>query len=294
MNLVELKEYKDHVPIVAQSLAIFGLLVVGCGFLSLTVYHASLGIPQTSFLRPKIVSTGLLLLVFAAAGVIPAIVYARQKPQAVDSLKVNFINNLSAVEGYVIGVVVASGMYIRPLLGGWGEHLNSRLIWFTLVVFVPVFLDAIPASAWPLWKHMVRFVVVTACISFGLIRLHDALIAILIVWLIFCGYCVSLTRLYLRKPERFSYLYVVVTLLGIVGIFGRNIYPYIPPAACGGEPVPATVTFGDKQPPLGSAPQMKVWFVDETDAGYYFLQTKDAKKAIYIPRAGVSLIVYGD
>jgi hypothetical protein len=294
MNLAELKEYKDHVPIVAQSLAIFGLLVVGCGFLSLTVYHASLGIPQTSFLRPKIVSTGLLLVVFAASGLVPAIFYAAHKPKFEGTFKEKFINNLLTVEAYLLGVVAASSIYIRPFLGGWGDVLGNKLKWFGLIGIVPAFISAYPAKQWPWWAYVLRFAVMVASISYGLIRLGDSPLAILIGWLVWCGYAVYFARFVFRLPDRFNYLYSVMTVVGIVSVFGANIYPRISPTLCGGAPVPATITFSEKQPPLGSSPQLKVWLVDETDAGYYFLQTKDAKKAVYIPRAGVSLIVYGD
>jgi hypothetical protein len=62
MNFNDLKEYKDHAAIMAHTLALVGLIVVGLGFLTLTNHHASLEIPQISFLRPKIFSAGALLV----------------------------------------------------------------------------------------------------------------------------------------------------------------------------------------------------------------------------------------
>lgn len=295
MNLDSLKEYKDHVPLLAQGFALVGLVVVGCGFLSLTIYHASLGIPQISFIRPKIVSTGLLLVGIAASALIPAIYYSVHKPKPSDNLKQNFLHNLILFESFVVGVAVTSSLYIRPYFGGWGDILDSRLKWVGLAVIVPVLLDSYPfTKSWPLWKYVVRSILVLSSISFGLVRVGDKVLAVLILWLLACGYSVFLTHSYLREPAKFNYVQIVLTGLGVVGLFGQYIFRNIPASVCGGAPVPATITFADKQPPIGTSPQLKVWLIDETDAGYYFLQTKASKKALYIPRAGVSLISYGE
>jgi hypothetical protein len=65
-------------------------------------------------------------------------------------------------------------------------------------------------------------------------------------------------------------------------------------ALCGGAPIPVTFQFADKQPPVGTDSKMKAWIIDETDAGFYFLQSKDSKKAIFIPRNAVTAVYYGE
>jgi hypothetical protein len=39
---------------------------------------------------------------------------------------------------------------------------------------------------------------------------------------------------------------------------------------------------------------MAVFLIDETDTGFYILKSRDAKRAMYIPRGVVSLIYFGD
>ena len=289
MNFDDLKEYKDHAGVVAQSLALVGLAVVGCGFLSLTIYHASLGIPQIGFLRPKIFSTGLLLLALAAAGLWPAVYFATHKPRRADvTLKDKFISNLLTVEVFVVAIVVASCLYLRLLLDSPWPQMH----WLLFAVLLPVMLSAVPALTWPLWACLLRFVLIVTSIVIGLVQLHDPVLTVLIWWLLGCGYSVYVGRQYLSGFDKFNYIFSLLIVIGIIGSFGRLIYPHITPTVCGGAPMPATITFADKT--LVGNGQVKVWMIDETDAGFYFLQAKDAKKAVYVPRTGVSLIAYGE
>jgi hypothetical protein len=293
MNFVDLKEYKDHAAIMAQSLALIGLVVVGFGFLTLTIYHASFGIPQISFIRPKIFSAGVLLIAMAAAGFLPAIFFVALRPAKSGNLKADLVTFVLTVEAFLAGVTVAACIYLRPLLTGPGEQPFIKLRWLLLILIPPAFISAISVKNWPPWACITRSAVIITLIAIGLIGGRDELLALLVAWLILCGFSAHMVRSYFLRPKDFNYPIALFMILGAVSLFARNIYPHAPAYLCGGAPMPATVTFADKTM-LGTNGQSKVWMLDETDAGFYFLQAKDAKTAVYVPRAGVSLIVYGD
>ncbi len=95
-----------------------------------------------------------------------------------------------------------------------------------------------------------------------------------------------------KVSVRINYFTVILTVFGVVGMFGQYIFPKIPSVVCGGASVPATIQFQDKLP-NGEYSKSKVWLIEETDAGFYYLPTEDSKKAVFIPRSVVTAIYYG-
>ena len=86
----------------------------------------------------------------------------------------------------------------------------------------------------------------------------------------------------------------VMTGFGTVGFFALLLYPALPSAFLGGVPVPITFQFADKSMPIANSPQLKGWLLDETDDGFYFIQDKNTKKAVFIPRSDVTAVFYGE
>jgi len=86
----------------------------------------------------------------------------------------------------------------------------------------------------------------------------------------------------------------VISGLGAVAFFALGLYPSLPSAYFGGVPAPVTFQFADKSTPIGNSSQLKGWLLDETDGGFYIVQEKDSKKAVFIPRSGVIAVYYGE
>jgi hypothetical protein len=51
--------------------------------------------------------------------------------------------------------------------------------------------------------------------------------------------------------------------------------------------------FVDKAPFDGAA-KSRVWLIDETDVGFYVIRSKDAKKAIFLPRNTIATVYFGE
>src|ERR1700720_4864392 len=58
--------FKTRIQLAASVIAIIGVVLYGIGFLVLTIHHASFGIPLIGFLRPRIISAGILFCAFVA------------------------------------------------------------------------------------------------------------------------------------------------------------------------------------------------------------------------------------
>ena len=100
-----------------------------------------------------------------------------------------------------------------------------------------------------------------------------------------------------RNPDAVSIqrsVQSVVTCFVSVTFFALLLYPALPSAYLGGVPVPITFQFAEKSMPVANAAQLKGWLLDETDDGFYFIQDKNSKKAVFIPRTDVTAVYYGE
>ena len=90
---------------------------------------------------------------------------------------------------------------------------------------------------------------------------------------------------------------LVQTVVGVVAtfsFFGVLVYPRIPAMVGGGEPLPATIAFvQDKKPPIGESDRLRVWLLDETDDGYYFIHDKNSKNAVFVPKSEIRAVYFG-
>ncbi len=131
-------------------------------------------------------------------------------------------------------------------------------------------------------------------------RIHDTGYLFLVIWFSlssFVAYSVSISVSIALKSSFMVGAVIQNWLLPVVifiGGFTFLVYPRVYDSIGGGAPVGVTLQFVDKIPPVGNSVQIKVWLIDETDNGFYFLQTKESKKAVFVPRNAVSAIYFGD
>jgi hypothetical protein len=292
----------------AQLAGVLVVFIYAGGFLALSLHHASFGISQFNLLRPKILSAGVLFLVFATLPVIETmqiigsrVALVKASGTEVSALQPDSHLHWTTLLEILLIVFVGSSMVLRPFLSD-PSFSNPFYRWSLAAV--------IPSSAiWPAtlillrrsrrWQLASQYVLLFLSIpwmAFCIYRTRDATSAVLIGWFIFCSYIFYLLRGAFRDVAGLSNINwtQAVTMAMATGIFfGVQVYPRIPAGFGGGSPTQATLQFVDKSPFDGTL-KSRVWFIDENDLGFYVIRSKDAKKAIFLPRNTIAAIYFGE
>lgn len=288
---------KNRIQLAASAIAVIGVVVYGIGFLVLTVHHASFGIPLIGFLRPRIISAGILFCAFATipvAGLLFAV--KRTKP----ATKKDIRDYLSVFVDFLLEALVISVAPLRVIFGGLPEqNLSHYYGWALAAVIVPVAVWTLPWwNRWGRILHVIGFVGIYTWVAFCLYKAHDKTFALLVIWFFVCGYTAYAVYDVFRNPDTTISIQrsvqSVVTCLGTVAFFALWLYPALPSSYLGGVPVPITFQFAEKSMPVANSAQLKGWLLDETEDGFYFIQDKNSKKAVFIPRSDVTAVYYGE
>lgn len=307
IRLMKEEVIQARIQLMTHAAALVAVILYAAGFLTLSLHHAYFGVAQFGLLRPKILSAGILLLVFFALPVLEvARVYGLWKfgdprlqnaddKQVEPHDRLNFLH-LSRLVALLTSAMAIS-IAIRPFLVNYDPD-KKLLVWSLVMVagFVLALVGVrILGKKHPLTCRLLR---VSSILLFplGLWRMNDLKLVGLVVW--FCwsawiGHEVSGAFKNLENLRNSHWHIVVLNAVGTVSLFTLLIYPNVRPAFGGGAPTPATFYFSAKNP-IGDAGQAQIWLLDETDAGYYILNSKEAKKAVFIPRGAVSAIYFGE
>jgi hypothetical protein len=132
--------FKKRLETLAHLLTVTVIAVYVCGFIVLAVQHASFGLPQLNLLRPRILSAGVLLIVFAG---IPAletlrISDVRKFVSANPTLPDKFAPALHMAP-LLISMMAVSAFFFRQLLVGSWFSSGTHDSW--------VFLGLVPFAA---------------------------------------------------------------------------------------------------------------------------------------------------
>ncbi|SRR6266404_6094188 len=287
---------RTWIQLAASAIAVIGVVVYGIGFLVLTIHHASFGIPLIGFLRPRIISAGILFCAFAA---IPVAVWLFAMKRNQPETKKDLRDYLSVCVDFLLEALVISIITLRFVFVSFPEQsLRHYYGWTIAAVFVSSAIWALPWwNQWGKIPHLVRFVGIYGWVAFCLYKAYDKTLALLVVWFLLCGYVTYTARDSFRNPNAVpirGWIQGAMAGFGTVGFFALLLYPALPSAFLGGVPVPITFQFADKSMPIANSPQLKGWLLDETDDGFYFIQDKNTKKAVFIPRSDVTAVYYGE
>jgi hypothetical protein len=287
---------KTRIQLAASVIAIIGVVLYGIGFLVLTIHHASFGIPLIGFLRPRIVSAGILFCAFAAIPV-AGLLFTIKRTQQTETKK-DVRNFLAICAEFLLEAFGISFITLRFAFVDFPEPVSHYYWWAIAALIVSGAIWALPwRDQWGKTAHILKFVGMYGWVGFCLYKANDKMLALLVVWFLICGYLTYTLHNALRNPNDISlrgWVQGVIGGLGIVGFFALWLYPALPSAFLGGVPVPIVFQFSDKSMPVANSPQLKGWLLDETEDGFYFIQDKSAKKAMFIPRSDVTAVYYGE
>jgi hypothetical protein len=288
---------KGWVPLLAA--------VYGSGYLIVSIYHASLGLNEINLLRPQVAAAGLLFLAMASG----AIFLVRYLRSALERLGLP----TTTLHGYFFAVCFG-GFYlscidcmttiaIQPILHFEGSQLSQGV--FTLMVATGVIGGAaILASGesarirrWVThWVALLFCGIATLTLlamslpyhhQFGLRQFAAYLFTMQII-------SVSITRP-LEIPaggSTHNWLNTAAQLLVPLLAYSIGIYPHVRRPFGGGDPTSGqiflTTTIGNDP-----AKQFTAAIIDETDAGFYVIQSNQ-KNVRYVPRTLVSSIEFNN
>lgn len=296
--MVNEETLKKRVEILAHIVTVSAIAIYVCGFVVLSVQHASLGLPQVNLLRPRILSAGVLLIVFAGIPTLGMfqIGEVREFLTGNHAVKDRFRATVRLGPVAIMALAVLAFLFRQLLVGSPGTHDFRGFLGLALSIGL---ITALEVWFPPVWVRRLIITVSVAWLIFCVYLTMDKTLYILLGWFSWCAFTTVQTYGALKRPEELWTVNLFQTIVGTVitfGFFAVYVYPRIPAIRGGGEAIPATLSFvlQDKQPPVGTTQQLKVWMVDETDTGFYFLQSKESKKAVFVPRNEVSAIFFGE
>jgi hypothetical protein len=282
---------KGWVPLLAA--------IYGSGYLIVSIYHASLGLNEINLLRPQLAEVGILFLVMTAAAVIlmrrvrlaVALFGAALSPPrryffsvcfgglclfcldcmaTIVMLPILHFEGRQPSQGRFILIVTACVIGTAAILGS-GEFARRRqwvTHWLALLCLGIATLTLLSMS-FPYDRQ------------FGLRQFA----ACLFLMQIFSF--VSITN---ALGALDNWLNTVTQLLIPLLVYSVGIYPHVRRSFGGGAPTPAQIFLTTA---IGNDPakQFTATIIDETDAGFYVIQSNQ-KNVRYVPRSLVSSIEF--
>ena len=265
----------------SKTVAAAAIAIYACGFLIVSIHHASFGFATDPF-RPRILAAGAWFLLLAAVPCFTAF----------------------ELRNYSWLTIVKSLYYV------W-----SGLTLASLSVFRLIF-TADPVSGGASWRGIPFLVIsIGLLVALGMTKTPEklkvtfAVVLILIalfwnVWELIRGFGFGALTLWFFALSLFflietktrsrsaSALTSASAMLLFVFAFAGYYYPHLRAAFGGGSPVPATIYFS-KDSPIKAGQSIAAQVVEESDQGFYIV-APNQKKAVFVPRNTVSLVYFGE
>jgi len=286
---------KGWVPLLAA--------IYASGYLIVSIYHASLGLNEINPLRPKVAAAGLLFLLLISMAVF-LMQYMRSVVKGLDPGSSPWRTYLFSVcfgGFYLLCFDFVATIPIQPILHFEGRQPFPKV--FPLLVTTGVIgLSAILASGGlkklPRWlTHWATLL----CLGFATVSLllmsipfyHQFGVRQFVAYLFLIQiFSASLSRPLATPESRRTHNWLTTATQLIVPLlaYAIGIYPHVREAFGGGEATLAQIFLTSA---IGSDPakQFTAAIVDETDAGFYVIQSNH-NTVRYIPRGSVSSIEF--
>lgn len=268
--------------------------IYGTGYLVVSIYHASLGLNEINALRPKVAAAGLLFLVLTSCAVLLAFHVF------------NFVKSdrdMSTTQKLIIAGMM---LYCFDIAGALGvsllmdydnnQPLNSIVstLWASGVLVALAAVGGRNYRQVQLWKAHWLFqlacILVTASLLVMSMPRHGQFgcrqFALYLATVQFAAASLSNVNPLLATSRFNIYTTTIVTMLLPFITFSLWVYPHTHAAFGGGEPTAAEMSL---VPSL--VPKISVRIIDETEAGYYLIESTDTRVS-FIPRSRVTQVIF--
>jgi hypothetical protein len=308
------QKWETRLKVLTQAAAICLVGVYVVGFLVVSTYHVRFGIPGFDFIRTRIISAGVLFLVFLAfplwelAGIYDWIKWPQLATQNITNISLESQKNPKREVTPLWLRIYAPVLKVFLFLGasfGVAFLVNQNLtvganqttvFWALGSIGLSGAIYVVSALLRTRFE-LTSFFLVLATLpiyAFGAWKTHDRGFQLLVVWFLACGITAQGV---LRAKKDPSYFFtqalhnILLNLLFPLVLFAAYVYPRIRPVIGGGAPVPIIIYCTDV-PPFANSTEVKAKLLDETDSGFYLLLSPDDKQAIFLPRSAVRAIKF--
>jgi hypothetical protein len=281
------------------------VLVLGAGFLIVSIHNESYGIVQFDPFRIRMVSAGVLFLVLLA---IPFLGGSRihglfgfkawmpesQTQNAMRPEVFGYYLRFARTFEYLIFAFVLA-FWIRPFLENYATNLKFALVGFVFVAFGIAASMSIKSSLHKMPVKCATLAALTMVLCFAVsVSMADVGFLLLLLWLFVAGAIPLYIQKPIREPQELRNIDWHIWLgcaLAIVALFAAAIYPRISPLLGGGAPVRVILQFEGRSP-IDGAERARVLLVDETEGGFYIVQSEADKRAVFLPRERIAAIYF--
>jgi hypothetical protein len=295
----------SQIDLLARAGAVLLVLLYGLGFLIVSVHRASYGMVQFELLRPKLLSAGIL---FSVLFVLPALeacrAYGYLGYQAwtpniagTDDPRTRTFYYVHLVRLFQFFASAVGLAFLMVLL--LEDHNFSSWAFGIYVLFMALAATVFTWQRPEFQKNPGEFTILVMLVvlfePIGLLAVGDIDSLKMLFWILLVGAVTLQVMEPIERPVKLRHLSwhtLILSAVGVVGIFAFLLYPRISQSLGGGGPTEVVLQFGDKSP-IDNSAQTHAWLIDENDSGLYILRSPGDKNAVFIPRHLISAIYYG-
>lgn len=286
------------VDMLSKGVAVGVALLYVCGFMIASLRNFQFGFFEMSPLRPRTLLAGGWFLLSIA---IPMeFIRGLRNHRSLKSNEPWWYKSMELILAYYISCSLvfawSNGIF------NYDDYKASELSFLSsptanLISIIGLCVGAITSMI--LYRRLPKFTrsaLIGAYLLFEIVKSCDELIirhkffaSANTVWLL----AVGLYFLYEMRKRRFGFKFEdwpqsLFVLLGLLGMFAKFYYPHIKPEWGGGSPIPVTMSLS-KEAISFPKQSFSCLLVDETDAGFYILESTD-KIATFVPRIAVASV----
>ena len=267
---------------VSKSVAVFAIILYGCGYLIISVHQFSYGFVETNPFRPRIASAGAWFLLFMAIPL--AIARGMLKYRHLLEGQEKWWHNIGAI----LFAYYTACFFFGPLFFWMFDFyvdpiavLPTPAIWKVALAAAGFFVLA----SLCIWKRVPWYVsgIATVVLVGNLVRsaaielfaLGHFRFGAIWLWFFTIG-VIALVEMASRswKPRLGDWTQTVFLILGASLVFASYYYPHIKSSWGGGAPIPVTIYFTRDSTVMPSQ-SVGALLVDESDAGLYVVGKND-------------------
>jgi hypothetical protein len=297
-------ELKSQVDFLLRFGALAGIALYVAGFVIVTLGDLSYGVVAFSIFRTRVLAAGALFFVFAVFPILDlSVIFGQHRASILRQIDTTSRSN-RAVRLYAWAIAMLmffTSCWLKAFFGSFyllGDPGISE--------FMGVFIIFAATSS----------VVLAFCLTFTNQRLIGTCLCFLVMGgalgkvllkkastfgelLAWCA-AIALLRRFVKKEIKeaadlrfISWGMLVLYVLMLCFGFSKYFYPKVEAQFGGGKPVSVTLHLTGP-PPIGINSITHVWLLDETDSGYYVLRAESDRTVVFVSRAVVSAVYFGE
>jgi hypothetical protein len=267
-----------------------------------SAHQATYGIVQQSLLRPRMLSAGILFLLFCG---IPLLLASRSfgylglKPSfeglavAGDVKTEWYVGVLRCFDlAFSAGIFGSfSSVFFESVLPSWRDWTFLGVMLFLVAAYR---LLSSRFQNQPGRATALAFLCILVFV-FSVIAFTDRLLTLRALWFLGVGlwfaWMLSSTRP--EQPGRQVFLDLAFfQAFAVIALFATLVFPEIRSSLGGGMPSPIIIQF-KQDSPFSQQLEKSAWLIDESDRGIYVVLAKTDRTAIFVPRESISAIYFG-